>query len=109
MGCDYYTWIETVVEYRNASGVLMTYNDKPEFEDYKRNYVYEESYDSDLEEPRDQLALDIADYGKKVLYTNGTWSCTEHGKQRLTTLCTTKQIPLNSVVNIYKVMNGYWR
>ena len=109
MGCDYYTWIETVIEYRDTSGVLMTYIDKPEYEQFKRNYVYEESYDSDLEERPDQLSVDIAHYGKKVLYEDEIWSCTESGKRRSLYLCESQKIPVDRVVTVYKVMNGYWR
>jgi hypothetical protein len=109
MGCDYYTWIETVIEYRDTSGVLMTYIDKPEYEQFKRNYVYEESYDSDLEERPDQLSVDIAYYGKKILYEDEIWICTESGKQRILTVCSSQNIPIDRLETVYKVMNGYWR
>jgi hypothetical protein len=110
MGCDYYTWIETVVEYRDTSGVLMTYIDKPEFEQFKRNYVYDDGcYDPDFEWPPNQLTVDIAYYGKKVLYENEIWLCIESGKQRILTLCYSQNIPIDRLETVYKVMNGYWR
>lgn len=108
MGCDYYTWIETVIEYRDASGVLMTYIDKPEFEDYERHYDYS-SYDPDLEEKPDPLSDRIARYGKQALFNNGAWICKEHGKQRILAVCEKQKILADGLLSVFKRMGGYWR
>ena len=44
-------WVETVIEYRNASGVLLFYNDKPEFEQYKRELGLYRAWQTETDDP----------------------------------------------------------
>ena len=129
MGCDYYTWIETVIEYKDLSGNLRTYIDKPDFEQYERNYEYNlgNTYDPDFEDRPENNELDqkILFYGVKVLFENGKWLCNENGKARIMGILNKEfcdmsddeseeetkndKIPVESLVKVIKRMNGYWR
>ncbi len=112
MGCDYYTWLETIIEWKDLSGNLHIYIQTPEFEQYERHYRWSDStYDADFEDPpqRDELKEMIWSYGEKIFYENGVWECKEAGKNRILSILDTKKIPLTSVLRVYKQMNGYWR
>ena len=111
MGCDYYTWIETVIDYKDLSGKRREYIERPDFEEYERNYEYSSgSYDTDLEDPpENSLEIKKKWYGEKVLFENGSWKCKEAGKQRVQKLLEEQKISLESVVRIFKRMDGYWR
>ena len=114
MGCDYYTWVETVILWKDAQGKERHYKEKPGPENYERNYSFRDygSYDPDLEEApaHDQELKDaIYSYGKKILFENGEWICTEVGKQRILQVCEEHKIPVESITVVYKKMNGYWR
>ena len=111
MGCDYYTWIETVIVWKDSSGNLVTFVEEVDFDDYKRNYDYTSgSYDADVEDPPENpLDLDKRLYGEKYLYCNNMWVCKEPGIQRVKGLLEKQNIPLDRLVEAYKRMNGYWR
>jgi hypothetical protein len=115
MGCDYYTWIETVIEYKDVSGNLCKYIEQPEFEEYERHYIYsyeETSYDPDFEDPppkRNHLQEKINEFGVKVLFENNLWKCNENGKRRIIELLEENKIPFESITKVYKCMNGRWR
>lgn len=109
MGCDYYTWIETVVEYTNEKGEIVEYVEKPEFKE--KHYVFgDRSYDPDFENPPDnELDIRKREYGELPLYNGTRWVCLEAGITRVTTILAEKNIPLDKVTRIFKRMNGYWR
>ena len=111
MGCDYYTWIETVIEYTNEKGETVEYVEKPEFEQYEKHYEFHsDSYDSDLDNPpEDSLTLRKRSYGEKILYNGNRWVCLEAGITRVTKVLAGQNIPLDKVVRIFKRMGGYWR
>ena len=110
MGCDYYTWIETVILYRDASGNSCQYVDKPAFEQYDRRYrMGTGSYDPDFESPPDELDQAIRYYNTKLLFNDGEWLCNETGKARVIVICDKQKIPVAELVRVYKQMNGYWR
>ena len=115
MGCDIYTWHDLVIIYEDASGVLV----KRVFKEDKaeKHYGYEKStgrgsYDPDFEDPpRDALQQMQDSYGVKSLYSfqQNYWFCKEFGKIRMLRLLAGEGIPSDSVKEIYKVLNGYWR
>jgi hypothetical protein len=115
MGCDYYTWIQTILEWKDTSGRMKQYIEKPEFEQYERHYIYsyeETNYDSDFEDPppkRNHLQEKIEEYGVKVLFEDGSWKCNENGKKRILEILNENKIPVESLTNVYKCMNGRWR
>jgi len=111
MGCDYYTWIETIIQWKDLSGNLVHYVDKPEFQKYDRRYCWRrEVYDPDFEdEPEDELDLEIREYGKKVLFSEGKWLCKEAGKQRILDILAERGVPVERLQYVCKKMNGYWR
>jgi hypothetical protein len=111
MGCDYYTWIETVIVYKDLSDNRCEFVEEVDFDDYKRNYDYSSgSYDPDVEDPPENpLERDKRLYGANYLYCNNMWVCKEAGIQRVKGLLEEQKIPLDSVVEVYKRMDGYWR
>ena len=112
MGCDYYTWIETVIQYTDASGNQREYIDKPAYEAYDRHYCFGEvGYDPDFDAPpgEDELMCMIREYGVKTLYADRKWLCRDHGKQRILEICCHHDIPVGSLTRVFKLMNGYWR
>lgn len=112
MGCDYYTWIETVIEWKDLSGNIRKYTDKPGFEQYERHYIWNDSiYDADFDDPpeSDELEEMIFNYGVKVLYENGNWKCKEAGKNRIMYILKYINISPESLIKVCKKMNGYWR
>jgi hypothetical protein len=111
MGCDYYTWIETVIEYRNENGETVTYIEKPEFEEYEKHYtVTYLKHDPDFDAPlEDELKAEIKRYGEPILYNGTRWVCQKAGVDRVTTLLEEQNILLSNVVRVFKRTNGYWR
>lgn len=102
MGHNYYCWIETVIQYldteRNLQSVIE--GDQPQ-----KGYNYYSS-DPDFEEKR-TLNTVIKEYGRKVLFENGTWYCLDAGKIRIQGICYNKKIPFDSLVCVFKFKNGY--
>ena len=111
MGCDYYTWIEIVIEYTDPSGHPQTHVEKPDSDEYERNYDFgTSSYDPDFDDPpEDSLTADIRYYGKKHYMENGKWVCKEYGKQHIEELCEEHKIPFENITAVYKRKNGYRR
>ncbi len=111
MGCDYYTWIETVIEWIDASGNFNTFIDKPDFEQYNRHYDgYRADYDPDVEDPpKTNLEIEIENYGEIVLFENGTWLCKEAGKRRILQILNDNHIPIEGLRKVFKRMDGYHR
>lgn len=102
MGCDYYIWIETVIQYIDASGLLQCIIDgeKP-----KRTYN-KEPVDYDFEVTY-SLNDEIRDYDRKIMYENGIWIANLHGKMRIQGLCYENKIPYDSIISVFKFKNGY--
>ena len=111
MGCDYYTWIETVVEYTDGEGKAKTYVEKPDFDHYERHYEgYSRSYDPDFEDPPESgLEIRKREYGEKILYNGARWLCNQSGIDRVKEILASKNIAITSVACAFKRMNGYWR
>jgi hypothetical protein len=116
MGCDYYTQLETVIEYTNKDGNINSYKSRNE-EDLERHYFYYDSsnIDTDFEDtptysPMVQEMNDRCEYyGVKVLFEDGTWKCKDLGRKRIENLCSGKGIDMESVVHVYKHMVGWLR
>ena len=104
MGCDYYIWIETVIQYIDSSGCQQSviegekpqkkYNKKPDDPDFERVYT---------------LNDEIREYDKKVLFENGYWFCLNSGKIRIQDICNRKKIPFDSIFSVFKFKNGYYK
>jgi hypothetical protein len=112
MGCDYYTWVETVIQYVDASNNQQEYIEKPAFDEYERNYAdgYYSSYDPDFEDPPEYpMYSDIRRYGQKDMYINNTWICKPHGKSSIEAICEEQKIPIDKLTHVFKRMNGYLR
>ena len=114
MGCDYYYWIETVVEYKDADGEVKTFVEPVDREDYQGGYSYHwcTSHDPDFDLPpmaSSSLQRDIDEYGKRYLFVNSEWKCMAGGRIRIQELCTYYKIPFDNLVAVYKRKNGYLR
>lgn len=110
MGCDYYTWHETHILFTDPSGVEVKFVIK---DDNKwGHHAYERNYDPDFEDahPFDQqMRQDIAFYGKKELYHHKYgWSCNLNGKLRIERILAGYLLPVGTLKQVYKVLNGYW-
>ena len=108
MGCDYYTWIETIIVYKDLSGAMDQFVEHGPTE---RRYEYEtvEYIDTDFKLPPTTaqiLADEIRFYGRKLMYTAGLWICHYNGKMRIREICEANEIPFNSLVEVYKQMGG---
>ena len=106
MGCDYYTWIETIIVYKDLSGGTGRYVDRGASQ---RCYEELEDIDTDFKVPPTTgqiLAEDIRVYGKKTMYTAGLWVCHYNGKMRIRELCEANKIPFDSLIEVYKQMGG---
>ena len=106
MGCDYYTWIETIIVYKDLSGTLQYFVERGMME---KHYEDLSHIDTDFKlppSPKQIIDEDIRIYGKKFLYTAGLWICHYNGKMRIYELCETNNIPINSLVEVYKKKNG---
>jgi hypothetical protein len=114
MGCDYYTWIETVIQYTDSSNNPNEYIEKPECDNYEKNYDYScysaHTYDPDFDDPPEHpLYRDIRMYGQKDMYTNNTWVCKPHGKSSVEAICEEQHIPIDKLTRVFKRKNGYIR
>jgi hypothetical protein len=104
MGCDYYVWIDTVIQYIDSSG-----NQQSLIEGSERQKRYNIiSSDPDFEKDY-TLSVEIEEYGKKVLFENGVWYCLENGKIRIQEICCEKKIPFDSIISVFKFKNGFHR
>lgn len=115
MGCDYYTYVITRIQFTNAKGNVISYDEKGEPE---RHYYYggDPEYDPDLEAPISysdciQASIDAyaKSYGEKDLFVGGEWKCQPTGKERILALCANKKIPFEKVVRVYKFKSGHMR
>lgn len=102
MGCDYYIWLDTVIQYIDLSGTLQSVIDS----DKKCKRYIREPHDWDFEEPYG-INDEIREYGKKIMFEKGAWYCLPCGKQRIQEICTDKQISFDSIVTVFKFKNGY--
>jgi hypothetical protein len=105
MGCDYYTQIVLIIEYLDSDNI------KKQIQEYEARHP---RYcciriDDDLEEPPDELEMECAEYGKKVMYENNVWTCTETGKERVLQLCKKINVNAEQILTAYKVKTGWWR
>lgn len=105
MGCDYYTQVVLIVVYVDGDGNEQSLTER---EEKQARYIWT-SYDPDTEEPRNDLAENIKDYGTKILYENKTWKCTAHGRERVENLCASNKVPIDSLVSASKCLSGWWR
>ena len=106
MGCDYYTWIETIVVYKDLSGSLCRFVDQGA---KKRCYEELDDIDTDFKPlPTTGQVLNeiIRVYGKKLMLTAGLWVCHYNGKMRICELCDANKIPFDSLVEVYKQLGG---
>ena len=102
MVCDYYVWIETVVQYIDQSGTLQSV-----IEGTRPKRKYRRVSDPDFDEPY-TLNHEIRDYGRKVMFEGGTWWCLPAGKLRVQGICYSKKIPIDSLISVFKFKNGYY-
>lgn len=114
MGCDYYTYVLTRIQFTNAGGHLQTYEEKGDSE--RHYYHFCDEVDSDIDEPinwaqKKEEALDqeCERYGQRVLFADGEWRCQPAGKDRILALCAERKIPVESLVRVYKVKSGHLR
>jgi len=106
MGCDYYTWIETIIVYKDLSGVVCRFVDRGT---PQRCYEELDDIDTDfkpLPTTGQILNEEIRVYGKKTLFTAGMWVCHYNGKMRIRELCEAHKIPFDALVEVYKQMGG---
>jgi hypothetical protein len=106
MGCDYYTWIETIIVYKDLSGAVTRYVDRGVSQ---RCYEELDDIDTDFKLPPTTgqiLAEEIRVYGKKPMHKAGMWVCHHNGKMRIQEICEKNGIPFDSLVEVYKQMGG---
>ncbi len=111
MGCDYYIWLETVIEYTDADGAAKTYTERGE---YDRRYTYgdpNENLDPDFHiiRKRDPIKEEVAEYGTKDMFRDGQWVCQPAGRERIEVLCNNNEIPVESITRVFKRKGGKWR
>jgi hypothetical protein len=115
MGCDYYTYVITRLQYTDAQGRTRKFDEQGESE---RHYYYggDSEYDPDLEADisfGDCIGAVIdrerREYGEKDLFIGGEWKCQPAGKERILALCTSKKIPIEALVRVYKFKSGHMR
>ena len=106
MGYDYMVWIETVVQYRDESGLIKSVieGDRPQ---RKHNtFMGDPDFDLDCDRPY-TLNDEIRDYDRKILFQNGIWYCLPAGKIRIQGICYERKIPFDSIVQVFKFKNGF--
>ena len=111
MGCDYYIWLETVIEYTDADGAAKTYTERGE---YERRYTYGDPYahldpDFHIIPKRDPIKDEVAEYGIKNMFRDGDWVCQPAGRDRIERLCEENEIPISSITRVFKRKGGQWR
>jgi len=106
MGCDYYTWIETIIVYKDLSGVTCRFLERGPTE---RRYESVEDIDTDfkaLPTTGQILADEIRAYSQKKMFMDNYWLCHYNGKMRIREICDKNGISFNSLVEVYKQMGG---
>jgi hypothetical protein len=111
MGCDYYIWLETVIEYTDAEGAAKIYTERGE---YERRYTYgdiNQHLDPDFDVIRKRCPMkgEIAEYGIRDMFRNGQWVCQPAGRERIEALCEENQIPVTAITRVFKRKGGHWR
>jgi len=101
MGCDYYVWVETVIQYVDTDGFIKSVI---EGTSPKRGWIY--YGDTDFDKPYGLNDV-IRDYGRRVMFESGSWYCLPAGKLRVQGICYSKKIPIDSVISVFKFKNGY--
>ena len=112
MGCDQYTWVETVVDFRDSSGNKQKFVEEVPHEQREKHQIFHcDEYDKDFEDPHneDELETKKMVYGEKILQEDGQWFCKPHGIDRVKTLLANQKIDITTVVCVYKRLNGFWR
>lgn len=114
MGCDYYTYVITRIQYTDTRGRIRAHDEEGQRESH---YVWDvPAPDPDLEEPVGRGTLIKAEidrarreYGERELFVGGEWKCQPAGKDRILALCAQKAIPVEALVRIYKFKSGHMR
>ena len=106
MGCDYYTWVETVIVYKDLSGATHRFVERGPQE---KHYDDLSDVDTDfraLPQTSQLVAEAIRAYGNKKMFTDTYWLCHYNGKLRIKDLCTANDIPFDSLVSVHKQLGG---
>ena len=106
MGCDYYTWIETIIVYKDLSGITCRFVERGPTQ---RCYENVEDIDTDfkaLPTTGQILADEIRCYSQKKMFMDNYWVCHYNGKMRIRGLCMANEIPFDSLIEVYKQMGG---
>jgi len=106
MGCDYYTWIETIIVYKDLSGATRRFVEQGE---KQRCYEELDDIDTDFKVPPTTgqiLAEEIRVYGKKIMFADGKWLCHLNGKNRIRDLCAAEKLPFDGIIEVFKQMDG---
>lgn len=111
MGCDFMTWVQTYIEYKDLStNEIKIYVELVHPKNIERHYGYfgyENTYDPDFESPPEHPMFQmINDYGKRLMFENGKWLCNSHGESSVHLLCEENNIPFDNIVCVYKRMDG---
>jgi hypothetical protein len=106
MGCDYYTWIETIIVYKDLSGTVCRFVERGPTQ---RRYEDVGEIDTDFKLPPTTgqiLADEIRTYSQKKMFMDNYWLCHYNGKMRIRELCTANEIPFDSLIEVYKQLGG---
>jgi hypothetical protein len=100
MVCDYYFWIETVIQYVDSEGQIQSYIEgtvpKHGYNKYPRDRDFEYVIGLDDE---------IHAYGRKIMFQNNEWYCLDVGKLRIQEICYKKKIWIFYLMNQQKRFN----
>ena len=106
MGCDYYTWIETIIVYKDLSGTVCRFVERGPTQ---RRYEDVGEIDTDFKVPPNTgqiLADEIRAYSQKKMFMDNYWLCHYNGKMRIRELCMANEILFDSLIEVYKQMGG---
>lgn len=103
MGCDYYTWVETVIIYTDVSGNEQKHIHQEEWE---KHYLSEYASPTEIQE---MIACDSEFHGTISYYDAGGWDCTEEDRQSILEICNTRTIPEDAIVSVCERLNGWVR
>jgi hypothetical protein len=104
MNCHYYIWIYTRITSTAVDGTVEHYD---ECEERQCRYCINGHPDFNAFAAR-ELPEEIVAYGKKTLYHNGIWKYQDFGKEYVRRICEREKIPFETLVEVYKAMNGEW-